>query len=80
MKVRHNQVTCHCPAYSFPHRHGSGKCSGAYAICTSCGEACEEVPVDFGYGPYEYGSERGIHTDVQLFSKCCEAEIYKVKA
>ena len=26
-KVKHNQITCRCPAYPFPHRQGSGKCT-----------------------------------------------------
>lgn len=72
------EVTCRCPAYKFPHRHGSGKCSGGYAICKGCAQECNEVRRDFGYGPYEYGSERGVHHAWANVSDCCEAEVYKV--
>ena len=46
MKRIRNQVTCECSAYSFPHRLGSGSCTGAgwcdsyreidSSLCESC--------------------------------------------
>ena len=70
--------TCYCPAYSFPHRFGGGACSGAQEICTACGNACQEVKVDFGIGPYEYGSICSVHVDIHMASDCCESEVYKI--
>lgn len=35
MKRNRKQVTCHCSAYSFPHRFGGGKCR-AINIVESC--------------------------------------------
>lgn len=36
------------------------------------------MKVDFGYGPYEYGSIRGVHHAYAMVSDCCEAEVYKI--
>ena len=30
-----NKRTCHCDAYEFPHRHGSGKCHGGEEVRTN---------------------------------------------
>ena len=70
--------TCRCPAYTFPHRFGGGTCSGAQVICSSCANECREVKVDFGVGPYEYGSDHGVHTDIHMASDCCEVDVYKI--
>lgn len=70
--------TCRCPAYPFPHRFSSGACSGAQEICTGCGNACHEVVVDFGIGPYEYAGASGVHVDKHQVSDCCEVDVYKI--
>ncbi len=44
-------------------------------ICDSCGRECEAVNQDFGYGDYEYGSQRGYDSNVCEVSDCCEADI-----
>ena len=40
-------------------------------ICSSCGEECESVDVDFGIGAYDFGSQRTFHTDIHTVSSCC---------
>lgn len=44
-------------------------------ICSDCGNACTAKMVDMGIGPYEFWGDRGVHTDWQAVSPCCEAEI-----
>ena len=46
MVSKHIQVTCLCTAYNFPHRIGSGKCTGAmwaesyFELLKECCENC----------------------------------------
>lgn len=44
-------------------------------ICNECGEECEAVYKDLGYGPYEYWGFRGTHHDYQFVSPCCDADV-----
>lgn len=44
-------------------------------ICEDCGEVCTAVMRDFGIGSYEFWGARGVHTDYQPVSPCCEAPI-----
>lgn len=44
-------------------------------FCTSCGDECDIIHVDFGYGDYEYWGARGTHSDKQPVSDCCENEV-----
>jgi len=48
---------------------------GDCGICEACGEECQEVQIDQGFGPYEYGSIHDIHQDWVWVSPCCEAEV-----
>ena len=77
-KSREQDETCRCPAYPFPHRFSGGVCSGAQEICSGCANACHEVKVDFGIGPYDYGGAPGVHVDIHLASDCCEVDVYKI--
>ena len=67
---------CLCAAYSFPHRRGSGKCSGAPFVCSSCGKECNPEVIDFGIGPYECWGARGTDVQEATVSNCCEAAVY----
>lgn len=77
-KHRRIRPTCTCKAYPFPHRSGSGKCYGddAGPFCGSCGEPCRPTDVDFGIGSYEYWGFKGVDTNVQTVSDCCEASLF----
>lgn len=44
-------------------------------ICDACGAGCTGVLRDMGIGPYEYWGARGVHTDWQVVSPCCDAEV-----
>lgn len=44
-------------------------------ICDDCGHECTAKKIDFGIGPYEYGSVKGFHHDYQYASPCCEAAV-----
>lgn len=71
-----SEHTCRCPTYTFPHRKGGGKCPGAGYVCTSCGDPCSAIQVDFGIGAYECHGFRGIDTQIAIVSDCCEAEAF----
>jgi len=44
-------------------------------VCKSCGEECTAEIVDFGIGPYEYGSIRAVDVQLQEVSPCCEDDV-----
>lgn len=46
-------------------------------ICKNCGEVQpNEVEfIDYGIGPYEYGSIKAVHHDYQLTCKKCGGEV-----
>ncbi len=46
-----------------------------FGACSDCGESCSGILVDFGIGPYEYGSYSGCDEMWLWSSPCCEAEI-----
>ena len=73
------QETCHCAAYPFPHRAGSGPCVGDEPgpFCGCCGQPCGVHAEDYGVGEYEFWGQRGVHRDVQAVSGCCEAEVFE---
>lgn len=77
-KRSHRDEVCHCKAYPFPHRMGSGKCwafeSGPF--CGSCGEPCTARIIDQGIGSYECWGEKGFDSRKVLASDCCKAELY----
>jgi hypothetical protein len=50
------------------------------AICKSCRSVCRIVSVDFGAGPYEFGSERSAHSDVRRVTSCCRSDGYWMNA
>lgn len=44
-------------------------------ICARCGIEAEAILIDFGIGPYEFGSQIGTDEDWRYVSRCCEDEI-----
>ena len=44
-------------------------------VCKSCGEECTAEIVDFGIGPYEYGSIRAVDVQLSEVSPCCEDDV-----
>ena len=44
-------------------------------VCKSCGEECTAEIVDFGIGPYEYGSIRAVDVQLHEVSPCCEDDV-----
>lgn len=42
--------TCHCNAYSFPHRAGSGKCTDPGEKPDACGDCQHSVSMSDPYG------------------------------
>jgi hypothetical protein len=73
------QTNCTCKGYSFIHRSGGGKCLGKEGgpFCGSCGEPASPKSMDFGIGHYEYCGATGVHSDVQVVSSCCEADLFE---
>ena len=49
--------------------------AGPTGFCKCCGEKCTGITVDFGIGPYEYGSIRSVDVRLEMVSDCCEDEI-----
>lgn len=45
--------------------------------CGECGNTCDTVRLDFGYGPYEAWGVKGVHENFQTVSKCCEEVVYE---
>jgi hypothetical protein len=41
--------------------------------CTECGQKCNVIIVDFGIGSYEYWGSRGVDSQIEVVSDCCEA-------
>lgn len=77
-RKRAERAICYCVSYPFPHRAGGGKCS-AYphapeSLCACCGLPADTMTVDFGIGAYEYWGSKGIHSDVQEVTACCESD------
>lgn len=79
---------CDCSSYRFPHRAGGGACTCEYGVsrlphsspsiklqqlCAACGQPAKGRDVDFGIGAYEFWGCKGVDTDVQHVSECCEA-------
>lgn len=46
--------------------------------CEECGQPCRGTWADFGIGPYEYWGAKGVDTDYQFVSECCEAPILDI--
>lgn len=67
---------CHCSAYPFPHRLGSGLCpflTHSEEMCSACGKPAQTQLVDFGVGKGEFWGRP--YNDVKLarVTYCCEA-------
>lgn len=45
------------------------------SVCASCGRVCKPTVVNFGIGPYEFWGQRGVDSNKQVVSDCCEDEI-----
>ena len=45
--------------------------------CGECGKHCDQVEFDFGIGPYEFWGRRGVDTNQQWVSDCCEAKVFE---
>ncbi len=77
-RLRPVQQTCRCKAYPFPHRAGSGVCRGDEPgpFCGSCGEPCEANFVDNGIGWTEYWGSKSFHSQIDIESSCCGAEVF----
>jgi hypothetical protein len=83
------RLVCHCKAYAFPHRIGSGPCEATYntayrtdptdyrvefdPICSECGLASESKEVNEGIGCYEFWGAPGVDNDWVRISECCGA-------
>lgn len=76
--MRHQETTCYCPAYAFPHRYGGGRCSGARYICAFCFGPCAPRQTDVGIGAYECHGACGTHHEWIVESTCCEAEVLEL--
>jgi len=44
--------------------------------CGECGKPCKTVKSDFGIGRYEIHGHVGIDRDIQIVSRCCDAEVF----
>jgi hypothetical protein len=69
------QVTCHCAAYPFPHRIGSGKCLAEEGepLCAECLLPASAKTIDTGIGAYEYWGAKCVDSRLETLSKCCQA-------
>jgi len=69
------QVTCHCAAYTFPHRMGSGRCVAEQGepLCSQCRLPADGKTVDEGIGHYEFWGSPGVDHQWVTVSECCEA-------
>lgn len=61
------------PEYDFDNYDEPDPAPSGY--CAECGDHVQGVAVDMGIGAYEYWGARGVDTDIQFLSPCCEAEI-----
>lgn len=43
--------------------------------CADCGEPCEAIDIDVGYGVTEYWGAVSNHEDWIVVSDCCEADL-----
>lgn len=69
---------CHCTAYPFPHRPGSGKCLGpGDALCAACGAVASGEVKDLGIGAYEYWGAKGVDKRMCFVSTCCDAPLVR---
>jgi hypothetical protein len=63
---------CHCPAYAWPHRRGSGQCiwspRHSEAHCTECGQPCNVLVGKLDAHEVSPGSPR-----TYACSSCCSA-------
>ena len=72
----HMNAPCHCPAYRFPHRAGSGRCQVDQGpVCSQCGELCGEATIDDGIGWTEFWGRRSYDSRICTVSDCCHAEV-----
>ena len=69
------ETPCRCPAYKFPHRRTSGKCSGTHQFCSACESEASGTWIDFGYGEVPWGSTTATDTNRCFVSECCEAPL-----
>lgn len=74
--------TCYCPAFKFPHRHGSGACTGpgeGDLFCAACGEPCRElttaIPRNLRYTP---GATNHPDWPDSQGSNCCGASVIRM--
>lgn len=69
---------CHCKAYPFPHREGSGKCLANEdgPFCGECGQPCTVRMADKGIGTYEFWGQKCTDTRIEAESDCCSAAVY----
>lgn len=44
-------------------------------ICQACGEPCEPITVDYGYGWTQRGSEWQNDVRLSVVSDCCDADM-----
>jgi len=51
------------------------KKSKLYYVCSECRQPCRDVERDFGIGAYEYWGARGVDTNLQLVSECCDGDL-----
>ena len=47
----------------------------SYYWCAECGEPCEAIEIDEGYGVTEYWGAVSSHEDWVEVSDCCEADL-----
>lgn len=75
LECKRNQKTCHCSAYQFPHRWGSGHCEAPGAICNTCHKPAEGIWVETLLNrPASYNSFEQA-TGWYFVSECCEDEL-----
>jgi len=43
--------------------------------CDNCSQPCNGTLVDLGIGAYEYWGQKGVDTNVQYVSECCESSV-----
>lgn len=43
--------------------------------CSYCGEFCEVIDIDVGFGHTEYWGASSVHEDWVEVSSCCEADV-----
>ena len=77
-KTVRKPAPCHCKAYPFPHREGSGKCLANEdgPFCGECGQPCTVRMADNGIGSYEFWGRTGFDRRIEPESKCCSAPVY----